>query len=33
MTLAGGEMLAGGNIFEVRHKEQHRSPGDLVDSV
>ncbi len=33
MTLAFGDKLAGGDIFEVRHKEQHRSPGGLVDSV
>ena len=33
MTLAFGDKLAGGDIFEVRRKEQHRGPGGLVDSV
>ena len=33
MTLAFGDKLAGGDIFEIRHKEEHRSPGGLVDSV
>src|SRR5438876_12125794 len=33
MTLAFGDKLAGGDIFEVRRKEQHLSPGGLVDSV